>query len=256
MYGYVKTFVAPLVRRPRWSRVCEIGAARGESTDLLLPVPGVQLTVIDPCLDCDLLQKYAHEPRITVRKGISLDVLPTLHDTFDCILIDGDHNWYTVYHELATIDERGLLRPGGLIFLHDVNWPWARRDLYYQPELIPSAYRHTYQRGGILRGQSTLSPDGLYASLSKAEHEGGTRNGVLTAIEDFLREHPGYRFFRINGGSGLAILQSAGGDAMAFRVIATLGLAANLTIWVLRLTRGKRLLQTARWVLIAAVAIG
>ena len=40
-----------------------------------------------------------------------------------------------------------------------------------------------------------------------ATHEGGPHNGVLTAIEDFLREHKDeYEFFRVRGDSGLGIM--------------------------------------------------
>ena len=137
MHQYVRTFVVPLLAGERWRRVCEIGASLGEGTDLLMSVTGVQDTVIDPCLDCDLAQKFSGNPNVSVKKGTSLEILPHLDGAFDCILIDGDHNWYTVYEELKTISSRSLLRPGGIIFFHDVEWPWGRRDMYYQPELIP-----------------------------------------------------------------------------------------------------------------------
>jgi hypothetical protein len=66
MRSYVKTFVMPLVRGERWSRVCEIGASLGEATDMLVSVPTVRATVVDPCLDCDLRQKYANNPRVSI----------------------------------------------------------------------------------------------------------------------------------------------------------------------------------------------
>lgn len=94
-------------------------------------LPTIAVTVIDSCLDCDLNERFASNSHVTVKKGISLEVLPELHDTFDCILIDGDHNWYTVYHELKMIYDRELLKRGGIVFLHDVEWPWGRRDMYY-----------------------------------------------------------------------------------------------------------------------------
>src|ERR1700679_780633 len=127
MKRFVKTFVVPLLDGQRWRTVCEIGASLGEGTDMLAAVPPVQVTVIDPCFDCDLAEKYAQNSRVTVRKGTSLEILPKLDGAFDCILIDGDHNWYTVHEELKTISDRRLLRPGGIVFFHDVDWPWGRR---------------------------------------------------------------------------------------------------------------------------------
>jgi hypothetical protein len=209
---------------------------------MLASVAGVSDTVIDPCLDCDLGQKYAGNPRVHVRKGTSLEILPSLHETFDCILIDGDHNWYTVYEELQTIFSRNLLRPGGIVFFHDVEWPWGRRDMYYQPELIPSSYVHDWKQKGLVRGKSELSEEATsHDYFKKATHEGGPRNGVLTAIEDFLGEHKGdCRFFRVRAGCGLGVMQYRGGlrDRLMFLFLKLKGLACNVALQVLQFTRG------------------
>lgn len=208
MDTFVKKFIVPLLRDWKATRVCEIGASFGKSTVLLAALPSVSVTVIDPCLDCDLEKKFADTPQVTVRRDISLAVLPHLKDQFDSILIDGDHNWYTVYHELKVIADRDLLRPGGFIFLHDVDWPWGRRDMYYQPEMIPAEFRQPLDMRGVVQGKSELSARGGFSrGVAKAPHEGGARNGVLTAIEDFMREHPDeYGFCQLFGDDGLGIL--------------------------------------------------
>lgn len=242
MHQYVKTFVVPLLAGRRWRRVCEIGASVGDGTDMLAAVPGVSDTVIDPCLDCDLGEKYAGKPHVVVRKGTSLEVLPKLNDVFDCILIDGDHNWYTVHEELEAISRRNLLRPGGILFFHDVEWPWGRRDMYYQPEVIPPAYVHDWKQKGLVRGKSELTEDvTLHDYFKKATHEGGPRNGVLTAIEDFLQEHKGeYRFFRVHAGCGLGVMQYRGGlrDRLTFLYLRLKGLVCNLGFRALQFARG------------------
>lgn len=208
MYGFVKHLVAPLLLKRGWTRVCEIGASYGASTDVLASLPNLALTVVDPCLDCNLEQRYADHPGVTVRKGTSLEILPCLESSFDCILIDGDHNWYTVYNELRVIFERNLLRKGGMVFFHDVDWPYGRQDMYYQPQLIPSEYRHACERKGITRNQLTLSDGNEYNSTYwNATHEGGPKNGVLTAIEDFASEHRDKcRFFHVRGQHGLGVM--------------------------------------------------
>jgi hypothetical protein len=197
-----------MITTKTWRDICEIGASRGESTDCLLTLPDVAVTVVDPCLDLDLKARYANDVRVQVWKGNSLDVLPVLNSSYDCILIDGDHNWYTVYNELRHITERELLRRGGMVFLHDVEWPYGRRDMYYQPDTIPPEYRHGYAQKGIVRGCSGLSDDSQFNSdFYNAVEEGGSRNGVLTAIEDFLCRYQGeYRFFRIRGQFGLGVI--------------------------------------------------
>ncbi|MCA8962842.1 MAG: class I SAM-dependent methyltransferase, partial [Planctomycetes bacterium] len=178
----------PHIRRCGYRRICEIGAQRGANTDLLLRLPDVEITLIDPCRDADLLLQYADEPRVSVAVGRSLDVLPVIEAEFDCILIDGDHNWYTVSNELHWIERRHLLTNPGTVFLHDVGWPYGRRDLYYAPSDIPPNARQPWARGGVVRGSDALHPSGLNADLAHATHEGGPRNGVLTAVEDFLEE--------------------------------------------------------------------
>ena len=78
-----------------------------------------------------------------------------------------------------------------MCILHDVAWPYGRRDLYYNPDTIPPEHRHPWRRAGIRRRQSELvdGNGGVNAELANAEHEGGPRNGVMTAVEDFVAEH-------------------------------------------------------------------
>ena len=120
----------------------------------------------------------------------SLEAFATLGPT-DAWLVDGDHNWYTVYHELLGIDAASQ-RDGKpmLVFLHDVGWPCARRDQYCAPDRIPAEFRQPYSYdGGMVPGEPGLVPDTGFrgaGSFAAALNEGGPRNGVLTAIEDFL----------------------------------------------------------------------
>ena len=209
MRQFVQDFIVPLARKRRWKSICEIGACFGDSTNELLKLPTVTHTIIDPCFDEDLGALFAGDPRVTVRKGNSLDILPSLDAACDCILIDGDHNWFTVFNELRLIRERQLLRPGGMIFFHDAAWPYGRRDMYYQPDTILSEYRHEFARKGIVRGQSELSGSaGFNAHFCNAVREGGPENGVLTAIEDFIAKDPSrYRLCVVWHEFGLAILQ-------------------------------------------------
>lgn len=227
MRTFVRHYIAPLARKSRWNSVCEIGSRTGTSADHLLNLSLTSYTIIDPCIDQDLGAKYAGDSRVQVIKSNSLDALGSSQSIgpasgFDCVLIDGDHNWYTVLNELRLIRERALVRPGGFIFLHDVDWPYGRRDLYYQPETIPTEFRHPYAQKGMIRGRNALAEaGGLNRTYMNALVEGGPRNGVLTAVEDFIAQHPrDYRFFRIRYQYGLGVLQFAPGgasDAAPFR---------------------------------------
>lgn len=221
MIFFADTVVKPYIASSGYRRVCEIGASLGLTTDKLLELDSVSVDIIDPCLDADLSKKYRNHERVRVHKGVSLDVLQRLSGPFDCILIDGDHNWYTVYNELRVIEERGLLKRGGTIFFHDVCWPYGRRDMYYQPELIPEEFIHPFRREGIVRGRSELSAASPFNSdLCNAVHEGGPRNGVLTAVEDFFNGRRGqYKFFHFEEEHGLGVLHRTEGmiEGITFR---------------------------------------
>lgn len=194
--------------------VCEIGAEHGGNSAVLaewLEARSGRLTSIDPspspafriwlALHAESVQHIEHP---------SLEAIPTL-PAQDAWFIDGDHNWYSVYHELAAIHERQ--RAAGrslLVFLHDVDWPCGRRDLYYAPERLPPEFvhPHTWERG--VTPDSPVPICGGFrgcGAFAFALHEGGPRNGVLTAIEDFVDEHPDEMYWaHIPGVFGLGVL--------------------------------------------------
>lgn len=75
-----------------------------------------------------------------------------------------------------------------MVLLHDVCWPYARRDLYYDPATIPEEFRHKYAQKGLIPGRKDALDYGLNSGMHNAIHEGGPKNGVLTAVEDFMIE--------------------------------------------------------------------
>jgi cephalosporin hydroxylase len=195
MYQFWNDVVAPVIEAARARRIVEVGALRGENTERMLERlgPDVELHVIDPLPDFDPRE---HEARFSGRyvfhRDLSVNVLGHL-PPMDVALIDGDHNWYTVHTELQLLAEiaEAAGAPFPVTILHDVCWPYGRRDLYYDPTTIPDEYRQPWSRAGIRRGRSELvqGGGGINAQLANADHEGGPRNGVMTAVEDFVAEH-------------------------------------------------------------------
>jgi hypothetical protein len=195
MFPFWELVVAPVLEAAGVRRVVEIGALRGENTELMLERlgPEVELHVIDPVPDFDPSE---HEARFAGRyvfhRDLSLNVLGDL-PPMDAALVDGDHNWYTVYNELRLLREaaRAADGPMPLLILHDVCWPYGRRDLYYEPENVPSEFRQKWRRTGMLPGREKLVPygAGLNPTMCNAELEGGPRNGVMTGLDDFMAEH-------------------------------------------------------------------
>lgn len=122
----------------------------------------------------------------------SLNVMPGLTD-IDAWVIDGDHNYYTVSNELKIADENARRDDKPLFaFLHDVSWPCARRDCYYNPETIPAEHRHPYNyEAGVTLGNDGWAADTGFRGTGEwawALQAGGPKNGVLTAVEDFVSE--------------------------------------------------------------------
>jgi hypothetical protein len=193
MFPFWDDVVAPIVKAARTKRLIEIGALRGENTVLLLEALGddAELHVVDPLPEFDPEEHTRRFPgRYVFHRDLSLNVLPDA-GAFDVALIDGDHNWYTVYNELQLLRKAAERdqRPLPILIMHDVCWPYGRRDLYYNPADIPAEFRQPYARRGIRPGRPDVLPaGGMNVTLCNAEVEGGPRNGVMTALDDFLVE--------------------------------------------------------------------
>lgn len=194
MRRFWHTVIEPALDALQPEAVVEIGSDEGGNTGNLLDFcrrTGAKLHVIDPLPKYevpDLQEDYGEY--LVFHEDLSLNALPSI-DRFDAVLIDGDHNWHTVFNELKIIEQRckGLDLPFPLVMLHDVAWPYGRRDLYYAPETIPEEHRHPYERKGMrLDTTELVARGGLNAELCNASLEGEARSGVLTAVEDFQKQ--------------------------------------------------------------------
>jgi predicted O-methyltransferase YrrM len=115
------TFSAML--RPR--RILEIGAFTGYATLCLAKglAPDGEIHTIERNdeLHDTLLSFFRRSPQanqIKLHIGNALDVIPTLHETFDLVYIDGDKREYTAYYH-AVFDS---VRSGGYIIADNVLW--------------------------------------------------------------------------------------------------------------------------------------
>jgi len=208
MYRFFDSAIRPLLDQVRQlDTMVEVGAERGRHTGRLLPYArsrGAHLHVIDPDPLLHLRFREQFGDAATLHRGLSHDVLPTI-EAPDVVFLDGDHNWWTVYEELRILDR--ICEAWPLTFMHDVEWPYGRRDMYYAPARVPDEYRQPYAQAGIVRGRSELSPAGDNELMMNAMHEGGPRNGVLTAVEDFLDEtQRSLMLYTASGNNGLGIV--------------------------------------------------
>jgi hypothetical protein len=213
MHPFWEAVVRPLLDAADARTVVEIGAERGLTTSRLLGWAAQRDTTvhaIDPRPQFDVGRwELEYGDRFRMHRASSLDALGAI-EGIDAALVDGDHNWFTVSAELRLLAD-GAARDGApmpLVCAHDAGWPYGRRDMYYDPEAIPVEHRHDAARAGIAPGRSELGP-GINAGLWNATREGGARNGVLTAIEDFVAERSEtYELVVLEGWHGLAVLCS------------------------------------------------
>ena len=190
------TFYADLIERlaalPACPDVVEIGSESGEMSVRLATAAaqrGGILYVVEP-VPSDLLRAFAtkhHNVRIV--EGYSPEALATLPPA-GLYVVDGDHNYVTVRGEVEAIfaDSAPL---DTIAVMHDVGWPSGRRDQYYAPDRLPAdaVWPHSFTRGTV-PDSAELAAEGRgfrgEGAFAFAMHEGGPRNGVLTAIEDVL----------------------------------------------------------------------
>ena len=184
--------------------VAEVGAYAGDFTRVLVDWAarsGARVSAIDP----------APQPALVALDGVELirrTSLEALRDIPlpDAIVIDGDHNYYTVAEELRLIGERAPGAELPLLLFHDVAWPHGRRDDYFDPEAIPAPARQPLAgEEGLFPGDPGVRPGGLPYPRSAAQ-EGGPGNGVLTAIEDFAAGRDRLRLVVVPIFFGLGVL--------------------------------------------------
>ncbi len=174
--------------------IVEVGSEAGATSPVLADLAaanGGRLYVVEPYPSPVLRDLSARRDNVEVIEGLSPQALQAIPQA-GLYLLDGDHNYGVVTGELDVIFSRPAA-VDSLVLMHDVGWPCGRRDTYYAPDLLPAdqVHPHTFDRGVTLEGLAGAGEgfrsEGQYAL---ALHEGGARNGVLTAAEDFMATRP------------------------------------------------------------------
>lgn len=208
--------IRPFVLAIGTGPIVEIGSATGETTAKLAEIAaerGFTLHSIDPAPEFDVsAMERRYDGRFVFHEERSHDALGRI-EAPSLVLIDGDHNWYTVHGELTRLAgmAEAADRPFPLVVVHDVEWPYARRDMYYDPAAIPARWRKPWERRGIRLEKPRLDATGkgINAHLANAIEEGGPRNGVLTAVEDFMEDsEASFELLIVRGAAGLGFLAS------------------------------------------------
>jgi hypothetical protein len=190
------------------SSVVEIGSEAGGMTREMCrwaESTGGSFTTIEPFPVLEVRELAAGLPRVSLVEGRSPEALSQV-GAADAWLIDGDHNYWTVTGELEAIFAGGR---APLAVLHDVGWPCARRDQYYSVDALPAeaVHPHSFSKGRA-PGVAGLVDRGFGGGgeFAVALEEGGPRNGVLTAVEDFLASRRGLEYAHVPAVFGLGVI--------------------------------------------------
>jgi len=219
MCNYASLYL-PILQVLKPKHICEIGCDKGENTRILIDFcknNGSRLTIVDPFEINKNLKKYIDSYDFVKHvKEKSVDFLKSENSMAQVYFIDGDHNYVTLSQELELIDQLsfGVSSPV-CVFIHDLSWPCAYRDLYYSPKDlgIPESCYST-EKGPSLY-TTELASDGLPAlsRLAFRLTEGGEANGVLKAVEDFREMKTKWKFIWIPSLYGLGIMWT--GEALS-----------------------------------------
>lgn len=99
--------------------------------------------------------------------GNSLQVLPGMVNQnmkFDVVLLDGDHNYYTISSELKHLEK--LVYDHSIIVVDDYDGKWSERDLFYAER------------------------DGYEAVTNATKRVDTDKHGVKPAVDEWLIAHP------------------------------------------------------------------
>ena len=160
--------------------VVEVGAFAGDLTRVLVDWAegtGASVGAIDPAPQPGLTELADGSQRLELIRETSLEALRRI-PLPDAIVIDGDHNYFTVSEELRLVGERAAGAELPLLLFHDVCWPHGRRDDYFDPALIPEASRQPWPTA---TAASFLASEGSCPAASRIRAPPRTRAARATA---------------------------------------------------------------------------
>ena len=214
--------VRPLLAATKSKQLLEVGADQGQHTRLLMTYcqqVGGRLTVVEPFVSPALEQIIGTSSAVTLLPQKSHQALEEFAGSVDAVMLEGDLNYATVLRDLTQV-QRIAKRSNGafpLVFFKNSSWPYAHRDMYYDPEDADPKDVHGRERSGMTPWSLGLVAGKLNSPFWNAEREGGARNGVLSAVNDFVANSTeSLSIFRIPYNFGLGILYAPGTPAADF----------------------------------------
>ena len=187
--------------------ICEIGSDLGATTKLLSDYcyeNSCTLHSVDPAFD-----KTERKSQLVYNyKMTSFEYLKN-NQASQIYFIDGDHNFHTVFNELNLIKSSLIRNEEVVIFLHDVGWPCAYIDMYYDCSSIPEELRGLSHKNSIvkvLKDEYSQVYEGLPMDQVSVVSRSSRNSGVLGAVMEFLKKDMNSEFFKIPSIYGFGVL--------------------------------------------------
>lgn len=200
--------------------VVEVGVESGQVSSVYAELGASMVHCVEPTPTDELRAALGENPKLKLVERPSPEALSEL-PVADLYVLDGDHNYATAHAELVWIMKNA---PDAVVALHDVLWPWSRRDLYYQPSLLTAEDTHPATEDGVTVWHDDVTAAGFTGegAFTVATRAGGERNGVLTAVEDALAEGGGDWLLEIVPaifGMGVMVRKGAPGAAKILKAL-------------------------------------
>ena len=144
MHRHWKNTILPIIKKIKPTHIVEVGSDTGINTKNILEYcdkNNAKLSAIDPSPNFNVEKfKNKYGNKFDFYKDLSLNILPFL-ETFEVILIDGDHNWYTIYNELKTkLIEKGIPEEE-IAFIHEADNETKKKENYDKLSKHESPFR-------------------------------------------------------------------------------------------------------------------
>jgi len=176
--GYIPFMINFCMKRYQQTRkpisILEIGVQEGVTTltiasHLAFRKVEFQFDAVDICLQNHVSRLADHllmnsSANLNLVEQNSLTFLDELKDkVYDLVLIDGDHNYYTISNECSKL--KPFINEHTLLMFDDYDGKWSNKDLYYQRD-----------RDGYQEIESATTPQGT------------SKQGVKPAVDEFVDE--------------------------------------------------------------------
>jgi hypothetical protein len=174
--------------------------------------------------------------RVEAHDGLTMNVVASMTDAPDLVILGGDPNWYTVFHVLRLLARLAAGAPYPVVLVRHTGWPYGRRDAYPVLDAVPAAYLQPHARRGVRPEKTELDHTGLHPDVHHSLFENTEKNGVRTAVEDFVAQSDvPLEALYVPGFHGVTLLvdrrRAQGNDALATllrELVATAPIASRL----------------------------